>query len=192
MSCLPDLLWNSNEGSPSTPASAFVDLVYDELHRLASSLLRHERAAHTLQTSGLVNEAFLRLSAARSLRVEDRQHFLRIAARSMRQILIDYARSRGTQKRDGLERVDLDACQAELISSERTEDLLALDAALGRLARMDPRQAQIVELRFFGGMSIPEIARLLSLSPETVKRDWAMARTWLPGGFLCNLCHPHR
>src|ERR1035441_7938540 len=127
MTCLPDLLGDPNEGSPSASEPAFVDLVYDELHRLASSLLRHERAAHTLQTSGLVNEAFLRLSAARSLRVEDRQHFLRIAARSMRQILVDYARSRHTQKRDCMERVDLDACQAELISTERTEDFLALD-----------------------------------------------------------------
>src|ERR1039458_3163357 len=149
MTCLPDLLRDSNDGSPSASAPAFLDLVYDELYRLASPLLRPERAAHTLQTSGLVNEAFLRLSAARSLRVEDRQHFLRIAARSMRQILIDYARSRGTQKRDGLERIDLDACQSELISSERTEDFLALDAALVGLAKMDARQAQIVELRFF-------------------------------------------
>ena len=165
-------------------AAAFerlASMVYDELHRLASSLLRHERAAHTLQTSGLVNEAFLRLSAARSLRVEDRQHFLRIAARSMRQILIDYARSRGTQKRDGLERVDLDACQAELISSERTEDLLALDAALGRLTRMDPRQAQIVELRFFAGLSVEETAENLGISEKTVKRDWSVARAWLRG-----------
>src|ERR1017187_1414863 len=98
MTCLPDLLWDSNEHSPSASEPAFLDLVYDELHRMASSLLRHERAAHTLQTSGLVNEAFLRLSAARSLRVEDRQHFLRIAARSMRQILIDYARGRGRNR----------------------------------------------------------------------------------------------
>ena len=93
MTCLPDLLWESKEGSPSASEPAFLNQVYDELHRLASSLLRHERAAHTLQTSALVNEAFLRLSAAHSLRVEDRQHFLRIAAHSMRQILIDYARS---------------------------------------------------------------------------------------------------
>ena len=112
MTSLPDLLWDSRDGSPSVRERAFLELVYDELHRLASSLLRHERAAHTLQTSALVNEAFLRLSAARSLRVEDRQHFLRIAARSMRQILIDYARGRHTQKRDGLARVDLETCQA--------------------------------------------------------------------------------
>ena len=155
MTSLPDLLWESKQGPPSASAPAFVDLVYDELHRLASSLLRHERAAHTLQTSGLVNEAFLRLSAARSLRVEDRQHFLRIAARSMR--------------------------QAELISSERTEDLLALDAALGRLARMDPRQAQIVELRFFAGLSVEETAENLGISEKTVKRDWSVARAWLRG-----------
>lgn len=181
MTSLPDLLWESKQGPPSASAPAFVDLVYDELHRLASSLLRHERAAHTLQTSGLVNEAFLRLSAARSLRVEDRQHFLRIAARAMRQILIDYARSRGTQKRDGLERVDLDACQSELISTNRTDELLALDAALVRLAKMDARQAQIVELRFFAGLSVEETAENLGISEKTVKRDWSVARAWLRG-----------
>jgi RNA polymerase sigma factor (TIGR02999 family) len=167
MSCLPNLLWDSKAGSPSASEPAFLDLVYEELHRMASSLLRHERAAHTLQTSALVNEAFLRLSAAHSLRVEDRQHFLRIAAHSMRQILIDYARSRHTQKRDGLERVDLDACQNELISTARTEDYLALDAALDRLAQMDARQAQIVELRFFAGLSVEETAENLQSSLQT-------------------------
>lgn len=165
--------------SPTEPA--FLDLVYDELRRLASSLLRHERAAHTLQTSALVNEAFLRLSAAESLRVEDRQHFLRIAARSMRQILIDYARGRHTQKRDGMTLVDLEACQTELISSDRTEEYLALDAALDRLAKMDARQAQIVELRFFAGLSVEETAENLGVSEKTVKREWSVARAWLRG-----------
>jgi RNA polymerase sigma factor (TIGR02999 family) len=181
MTCLPDLVGDSKEGSPPSSEPAFLDLVYDELHRVASSLLRHERAAHTLQTSALVNEAFLRLSAAHSLRVEDRQHFLRIAAHSMRQILIDYARSRHTQKRDGLERVDLDACQNELISTARTEDYLALDASLDRLAQMDARQAQIVELRFFAGLSVEETAENLGISEKTVKRDWSVARAWLRG-----------
>jgi RNA polymerase sigma factor (TIGR02999 family) len=181
MTCLPDLLSDSNEHSPSASEPAFLDLVYDELHRMASSLLRHERPAHTLQTSALVNEAFLRLSAAHSLRVEDRQHFLRIAARSMRQILVDYARSRHTQKRDGMERVALEACQTELIFTERTEDYLALDAALHRLAKMDARQAQIVELRFFAGLSVEETAENLGVSRKTVKRDWSVARAWLRG-----------
>src|ERR1039457_4870201 len=142
MTCLPDLLWDSNEHSPSASEPAFLDLVYDELHRMASSLLRHERPAHTLQTSALVNEAFLRLSAAHSLRVEDRQHFLRIAARSMRPIPGGFTPSRPTESRCGMERRDLDACQTELIFTERTEDYLALDAALHRLAKMDARQAQ--------------------------------------------------
>ena len=181
MTCLPNLLWDSKERSPSSTEPAFLDLVYGELHRMASSFLRHERPAHTLQTSALVNEAFLRLSAAPSLRVEDRQHFLRIAAHSMRQILIDYARGRHTQKRDGMERVDLDACQAELTSTERTEDYLALDAALDRLAKMDARQAQIVELRFFAGLSVEETAENLGISQKTVKRDWSVARAWLRG-----------
>ncbi|MGA2136635.1 MAG: ECF-type sigma factor [Bryobacteraceae bacterium] len=181
MTCLPDLLWESSEGAQSADRPGFLDLVYDELHRLASSFLRRERSAHTLQTSALVNEAFLRLSAARTLRVEDRQHFLRIAAHSMRQILIDYARGRHTQKRDGLTRVDLDDCQAELISRERTEEYLALDAALNRLAKMDARQAQIVELRFFAGLSVEETAENLGISEKTVKRDWSVARAWLRG-----------
>jgi RNA polymerase sigma factor (TIGR02999 family) len=99
----------------------------------------------------------------------------------MRQILIDYARSRGTQKRDGLERVDLDACQSELISTNRTDELLALDAALVRLAKMDARQAQIVELRFFAGLSVEETAENLGISQKTVKRDWSVARAWLRG-----------
>ncbi len=186
MTSLPGLLWDSKEGSPSASEPAFLDLVYAELHRMASSFLRHERTAHTLQTSALVNEAFLRLSAAHSLRVEDRQHFLRIAAHSMRQILIDYARGRHTQKRDGLARVDLDACQNELISSERTEDFVALDAALNRLAKMDARQAQIVELRFFAGLSVEETAENLGISGKTVKRDWSVARAWLRGAIEGN------
>jgi len=181
MSSLPNLLRDAGEGQPSASEPAFLDLVYDELHRLASSLLRHERATHTLQTSALVNEAFLRLSAAHSLRLEDRQHFLRIAAHSMREILIDYARSRHTQKRDSLARVDLDACQSELISTDRTEDYGALDAALDRLAKMDARQAQIVELRFFAGLSVEETAENLGISEKTVKRDWSVARAWLRG-----------
>jgi RNA polymerase sigma factor (TIGR02999 family) len=181
MTGLPDLLGDSKGSSPSASEPAFLDLVYDELHRMASSLLRHERAAHTLQTSALVNEAFLRLSGAHSLRVEDRQHFLRIAAHSMRQILIDYARGRHAQKRDGLARVDLDDSQHELIATERTEEYLALDAALNRLAKMDARQAQIVELRFFAGLSVEETAQNLGISEATVKRDWAVARAWLRG-----------
>ena len=181
MTSLPDLLWESKEEAPPSSKPVFLDLVYNELHRVASSLLRHERAAHTLQTSALVNEAFLRLSALHSLRVEDRQHFLRIAAHSMRHILIDYARGHHAQKRDGLARVDLDDCQSELISPERTEEFVALDEALDRLAKMDARQAQIVELRFFAGLSVEETAANLGISEKTVKRDWSVARAWLRG-----------
>jgi RNA polymerase sigma factor (TIGR02999 family) len=180
MTNLPELLWDAEGGAHSTER-AFLDLVYDELHRLASSLLRYERPTHTLQTSALVNEAFLRLSAAHSLPVEDRQHFLRIAARSMRQILIDYARGRHARKRDSLARVDMESCQHELIATNRTEEFLALDAALDRLAQLDPRQAQIVELRFFAGLSVEETAQNLGISEVTVKRDWSVARAWLRG-----------
>ncbi|MGO4883216.1 MAG: ECF-type sigma factor [Bryobacteraceae bacterium] len=181
MTSLPDLLWDSRDGPPSVGERAFLELVYDELHRLASSLMRHERPAHTLQTSALINEAFLRLSASHSLPIEDRQHFLRIAAHSMRHILIDYARGRHAQKRDGLARVDLDECQHELIATERTEEYLALDAALDCLAKKDARQAQIVELRFFAGLSVEETAQNLGISEATVKRDWSVARAWLRG-----------
>lgn len=186
MTSLPDLRWDAKDTPPSARERAFLELVYDELHRLAASLLRHERPAHTLQTSALVNEAFLRLSASHSLRVEDRQHFLRIAARSMRQILVDYARGRHAQKRDGVARVDLDDCQQELIVTERTEEYLALDAALVQLAKMDARQAQIVELRFFAGLSVEEAAQNLGISEATVKRDWSVARAWLRGAIEGN------
>jgi RNA polymerase sigma factor (TIGR02999 family) len=124
--------------------------------------------------------------------VEDRQHFLRIAAHSMRQIPIDYARGRHTQKRDGLARVDLDACQNELISTERTEEFVALDAALDRLAKMDSRQAQIVELRFFAGLSVEETAENLGISEKTVKRDCIALddATGLGLGLGCGLNSP--
>src|SRR5450755_3931373 len=118
MTGMPDLMGDSRDGSPSVSEPAFLDLVYDELHRLASSLLRHERPAHTLQTSALVNEAFLRLNTTRTLRFEDRRHFLRLAARAMRQVLTDYARHHNAQKREG-ELIDLDAVQHEVITGEK-------------------------------------------------------------------------
>jgi RNA polymerase sigma-70 factor, ECF subfamily len=181
MSCLPDLLWDSKKARRLLLEPAFWTWSTMSCTAWRRPCCATNGPPTPCKPPRLVNEAFLRLSAAHSLRVEDRQHFLRIAAHSMRQILIDYARGRHTQKRDGLARVDLDACQNELISSERTEDFVALDAALDRLAKMDARQAQIVELRFFAGLSVEETAENLGISEKTVKRDWSVARAWLRG-----------
>jgi RNA polymerase sigma factor (TIGR02999 family) len=155
-----------------------VPLVYDELRRLAKHYMRDERAGHTLETTALIHEAYLRLIDTSQVRWQNRAHFFSIAARLMRQILVDFARERGYQKRGGGARqVSLD--EALLISRERDEDLVALDEALGALAEVDERKARVVELRFFGGLSEKEIAEALQVSAETVRRDWRLAKSWL-------------
>lgn len=159
--------------------SALMDLVYGELRRIASSFLRHERPDHSLQVSALVNEAYLRLAKRQSLQIKDRGLFFSLAARAMRRVLIDHARKRQTVKRDGGLRVDLD--QAEVAHDGSSTQLIQLDAALERLAKFDPRQAQVVELRFYAGLSVEETAEALGLSTRTVKRDWQVARAWLKG-----------
>ena len=158
---------------------ALLELVYNELHRLASSFLRQERPGHTLQTSALVNEAYLRLRNASCMHFEDRQHYVRIASRAMRRVLVDHARRRRRQKREAGERVDLD--RVAVIDPPNLEEYLTIDTALQKLAEMDARQAEIVELRFFGGLSVPETAEILAISEKTVKREWAVARAWLRG-----------
>jgi RNA polymerase sigma-70 factor (ECF subfamily) len=153
-------------------------LVEAELRRLARAYMARERRGHTLQATALVNEAFLRLAGARRLRWEDRAHFLGIAARLMRQVLVDHARSHGYQKRGaGAQRVTLDA--ALLASPEPALDILALDRALDRFAAVDARKCRVVELRFFGGLSVEETADVLHLSNDTIKRDWRLAKLWL-------------
>ena len=153
-------------------------LVYEELRRLAHQLISRERPGHTLQTSALVNEAYLRLIDQKSIHWQDRAHFFGIAARLMRQVLVDYARKRCYAKRGGdARRVPLD--EAMVVSRERAADVVALDDALKSLAEMDPRQSQIVELRFFGGLSIEETAEVLAVSQGTVMRDWTLAKAWL-------------
>jgi RNA polymerase sigma-70 factor, ECF subfamily len=153
-------------------------LVYEELRRLAHHYMSRERPGHTLQTSGLVNEACLRLVDQKNITWQDRAHFFGIAARLMRQVLVDYARRRRYDKRGGDARqVSLD--EAMTISKERAADVMALDEALKNLAEIDPRQSQIVELRFFGGLSIEETAEVLAVSPGTVMRDWTIAKAWL-------------
>lgn len=153
-------------------------LVYDELRRLAHHYMSRERPGHTLQTSGLLNEACLRLVDQENIQWQDRAHFFGISARLMRQVLVDYARRRHYAKRGGDARqVSLD--EAMIVSRERAADVVDLDEALNRLAEIDPRQSQIVELRFFGGLSIEETAEVLSVSEGTVMRDWTLAKAWL-------------
>ena len=152
-------------------------LVYDELRRLARRYLQQERPGHTLQSTALVHEAYLRL-VDQNVSWQNRAHFFGIAAQMMRRILVDHARSRSAAKRgDGACRVTLDEGLVAL--AERDLDLVALDAALTNLAKIDPQQAKIVELRFFAGLSIEDTSEALHISPATVKRDWAMAKAWL-------------
>ena len=153
-------------------------LVEAELRRLARGYMRRERRGHTLQTTALVNEAFLRLTDARRVRWQDRAHFLGISARLMRRVLVDHARSRGYRKRGGgAERVTLE--EGLVTSPEPTVDVLALDRALEALAAVDDRKSRVIELRFFGGLSVEETAEVLHVSRDTVKRDWRLAKLWL-------------
>ena len=156
-----------------------VPLVYDELRRIAASYLSHERAGHTLQPTALVNEAYIRLVQSESLELKDRAHLLGIAARLMRQVLVDHARRRDAHKRGGHQaRVTLTGGVA-LGAGQREVDLLALDAALEELGEKEPPLVRVVELRYFGGLSVEETAEVLGTSPRTVKREWAVARAWL-------------
>ena len=155
-------------------------LVYDELRRLAASYLRRERAGQTLQATALVNEAYIRLIGEKAQNWQNRTHFLAIAALSMRQILVQRARARNAAKRGGdPQRITLDEQLLPASAPGDEVDLLALDAALDKLSTLDERQAKIVELRYFGGLSVEEAAEALGISPATVKRDWTLARAWL-------------
>lgn len=153
-------------------------LVYQELHRIARGYMARERTGHTLQTTALVNEAYVRLVDARQVTWHDRAHFFAVCARAMRRILVDHARSRGYLKRGGGKvRVQFDEATGMAWSAD--SDLLELDEALDRLSALDPRKGKVVEMRFFGGLSVAETAEALRISPETVMRDWKMARAWL-------------
>ena len=172
-----DLLRAWSEGDKAA-LNELMPLVEQELHRLARAHMRRERRDHTLQATALVNEVFLRLARGASLRWQDRAHFVGIAARLMRQVLVDHARSRGYRKRGGgVQRVPLD--EAPLITREPEIDVLAVDRALEAFAKIDLRKSQVVELRFFGGLSVEETAEVLGISEETVKRDWRVAKLWL-------------
>jgi RNA polymerase sigma-70 factor, ECF subfamily len=153
-------------------------LVYKELHRLAERYMADERPGHTLQTTALVNEAYLRLVDVRGVSWQNRAHFFAICARTMRRILIDFARSKQYQKRGG-DAVAVTIEDALEAADQPAVDLVALDDALNDLAKLDARKSQVVELRFFGGLSVEETAEVLKISPETVMRDWKFARAWL-------------
>lgn len=165
-------------GGRETAAAELLPLVYEELRALAGRFLRREAAGHTLQPTALVHEAYLHLVDQTRASYLDRQHFFAVAATAMRRILIDHARGRGRQRRGGgRARVELDegidACEQSQV------DLLALDDALTQLGELDPLKARIVELRFFAGLTVDEVAQVLATSPRTVKREWAVAQGWL-------------
>lgn len=174
---ISQLLLDWSEGSHAA-LEQVTPLVYDELHRLAHHYMNRERAGHTLQTSALVNEAFLRIVDQRDVKWNNRAHFFAIAAQMMRRILVDYARSHLYAKRGaGAIHVSLD--HAGLVASEPTAEVTALDEALTKLESIDPQQARVVELRFFGGLTIKETAEVMRISVDMVKREWSTAKAWL-------------
>ena len=175
--CLTQWLARCLDGDEQA-ANRVMPVLYDELHDIAERHLRRERASHTLQPTALVNEAFMRLQALREIHWKERSHFLAVASNMIRRVLVDHARVRQSRKRSPVgTRVDLADLTTQ--STDKEVDVLALNDALDRLGQMDSRQSQIVELRFFGGLSVPEVADLLNISPRTVKNDWSIARAWL-------------
>jgi len=152
-------------------------VVYEELRRLAHYYMQGERPGHMLQTTALVNEAWMRLADYKRMQWQDRAHFFAVAAQAMRRILVDHARSHNIKRGAGVQHVALD--EVAVVSGDRTGDLVALDDALNELARLDPRKAQIIEMRFFGGLSVEETAEALQVSAATVRRDWSIAKFWL-------------
>jgi RNA polymerase sigma factor (TIGR02999 family) len=171
------LLQAWGEGEQSA-LEQLIPLVYEELHRLAHHYMAHERPGHTLQTSALLNEAYLRLLDSPKPSWQNRAHFFAVSAQVMRRILVDWARSRQALKRGGEAR-PLELEEALVVSDAPGADFVALDDALKALAAIDPRKSEVVELRFFGGLSVEETAEVLKVSPETVARDWKFAKSWL-------------
>jgi len=169
------LAWGAGDESAF---EQLVPLVHAELRRLAHRAMGRERAGHTLQTTALVNEAYLRLIDVSRVRWQDRAHFFAMSARLMRRILVDHARTRKSQKRGGATR-KVSFEEALVVSTERGSDLVALDDALKALAAVDARKCEVVELRYFGGLSVEESAEALRVSPDTILRDWRLAQAWL-------------
>ncbi len=173
---ITQLLKAMHDGDASA-AEHLLPLVYAELHRLANAYMRRERPDHTLQATALINEAYLRL-VGNDIDWNSRAHFIGLAANVMRQVLVDYARAHAAQRRaGGLHRVEMNDDLA--IAPDRLDEVASIDEALKRLASENPRQVRVVELRYFGGLSVEEIAEVLGVSPRSVKRDWSLARIWL-------------
>jgi RNA polymerase sigma factor (TIGR02999 family) len=165
-------------GGDQTALNRLVPLVYAELRRMARRYMGRQQAGHTLQTTALINEAYLRLVDKREAQWQNRAHFFGVAAKVMRSILVDYARAQQAAKRGGeFHLISLD--EAATVSMERTAEIVALNDALDGLAAFDKRKSQVVEMRYFGGLTVEETAEVLKVSPETVARDWRLARTWL-------------
>jgi RNA polymerase sigma-70 factor, ECF subfamily len=172
-----ELLARWSDGDDAALAE-LTPVVYEELRHIAHRQMGSERSGHTLQTTALVNEAYLRLADQSSLRLQNRAHFFAVAARAMRRILVSYARSQRSQKRGGgAVKVDLD--EAAIVSPEQSNEIVDLHEALERLATLDSRKAQVVELKYFGGLNYDEMAEVLKISAVTVRRDWRFAKAWL-------------
>lgn len=171
------ILLNEMNGGDENAPDRLLPLVYGELRKLARNYLQNERADHTLQATALVHEAYIRLVDWENVSWQNRAHFFSVAAGVMRKILVDHARAKNAQKRDSGQKLELD--DAVSFSAERQIDLVVLDEALESLAKFDPTQARIVEMKFFGGLTIEEMAHALAVSPATVKREWTMAKAWL-------------
>ena len=152
-------------------------IVYDELRRLARRYMKRERPGHSLQTTALVNEAYMRLVDYKGMQWQGRAHFFAVSAQLMRRILVEHARRHNLKRGGGVQHVSLE--EAAVVSGDRAADLVALDDAMDALARLDPRKVQVVEMRFFGGLSVGETAEVLKVSPVTVMRDWSTAKAWL-------------
>jgi RNA polymerase sigma-70 factor (ECF subfamily) len=170
------LLHAWSNGDPNALAQ-LTPVVYDELHRLARRYMKRERPGHSLQTTALVNEAYMRLVDYKRIGWQGRAHFFAISAQLMRRILVERARRHNLKRGGGLRHVSLD--EAAVVGGDQSPDLVALDDALDSLARLDPRKVQVVEMRFFGGLSVEETAEVLKVSPVTVMRDWSTAKAWL-------------
>jgi RNA polymerase sigma-70 factor (ECF subfamily) len=166
--------WSNGDQSALEKLTPFV---YDELHRLAHSYMQRERSGHSLETTALVNEAYIRLVDYKRMQWQNRAHFFAISAQLMRRILVDHARRHNLKRGGNLQRVPLE--EIAVVDSERGADLVALDDAMTALARLDARKVQVVEMRFFGGLSVEETAEVLNISPVTVMRDWSTAKAWL-------------
>lgn len=172
------LLQAWSDGSDTAALEQLTPLVYGELRRIAARYMRRERPDHTLQTTALINEAYLRLVDLRGIQWQNRAHFFAISAQLMRRILVDFARARHNLKRGaGAQRISLN--EVNIRAPERSVDLLALDEAMKRLEALNPRQSRVVELRYFGGLAEDEVAQVLSVSSRTVRHEWALARAWL-------------